>query len=251
MPVTIITGASTGIGEALALELARRGHAVGLVARRAELLAEVAAKIEGAGGKAAFAAADVTRRDELAAAVAELEAKLGPCDLVVANAGSGTPTHAKKNPVAEIEWMIDINIRGVLYALGAVLPGMVERGRGHLAVVSSVAGFRGLPGHAGYSASKAYVTTMLESYRVDLRGLGVACTAIHPGYIDTPLTRKNKFKMPWLMPPERAARIIADGLERRKAEITFPWQMYLLMHFARLVPNWLYDRVVGRAAPGR
>ncbi len=250
MPVTIITGASTGIGEALALELARRGHAVGLVARRAELLAEVVAKIEAAGGKAAYATADVTHRDEVTAALAELESKLGPCDLVVANAGSGTPTNARKNPVAEIEWMIDINIRGVLYALGAVLPGMVERKRGHLAVVSSVAGFRGLPGHAGYSASKSYVTTLLESFRVDLRGVGVACTAIHPGYIDTPLTRKNKFKMPWLMPAERAARIIADGLDRRKAEITFPWQMYLLMHFARLVPNWIYDRIVGRAAPG-
>ncbi len=251
MPVTLITGASTGIGAALALELARRGHSVGLIARRSELLAELAGRIEQAGGKAAYAAVDVTRKDDLEAAVRELESRLGPCDLLVANAGSGTPTHAKKNPVADIEWMIDINVRGVLYAVGAVRPGMVERKRGHVAAVSSVAGFRGLPAHAGYSASKAYVTTMFESFRVDLRPLGIACTAIHPGYIDTPLTRKNKFYMPWLMSAEKAAKIIADGLDRRKAEVTFPWQMYLLMSFARLVPNWIYDRLVTRAAPGK
>lgn len=247
--VSLITGASTGIGAALALELARRGHRVGLIARRPELLAEVAASVRQAGGTAAVASCDVTDRAGLAEAVARLEAELGPCTLFVANAGIGLPTPAHKAPFDDIERILHVNVNGVLYSLAAVLPGMLERGAGHVVAVSSVAGFRGLPGSGGYSASKACVTALLESFRVDLRGRGIAVTAIHPGYIETPLTSKNKFKMPWLMKADRAASIIADGLERRKAEITFPWQMYLLMHFARLVPNWLYDRIVGRASP--
>lgn len=249
LPVTLITGASTGIGAALALELAKRGHRVGLIARRPDLLIEVVAKIEGAGGKAAWAVADVTRRAELAEACAKLEAELGPCDLMVANAGSGGPTPAHKTPIEAIEHILDLNVRGVLYAIGAVLPGMVARKSGHIAAVSSVAGFRGLPGTGGYSASKAYVTTLMESFRIDLKRSNIAVTSINPGFIDTPLTAVNRFPMPFLMSAERAARIIADGLERRRSELTFPWQMKLLMNLARLLPNWIYDAMIGRASP--
>lgn len=249
MPVTIITGASSGIGAALAIELGRRGHRVGLIARRAELLVEVAKQVEAAGGKAAYAVADVTHRTDLAAACAKLEAELGPCDLLVANAGSGGPTPAHKVPIEAIEQILDLNVRGVLYAIGAVLPGMVERKSGHIAALSSVAGFRGLPGTGAYSASKAYVTTLLESFRLDLKRKNIAVTSINPGFIATPLTEVNKFKMPFLLTAEQAARIIADGLERRPAELTFPWQMKFLMNVARILPNWLYDAVIGRASP--
>lgn len=249
MPVTIITGASTGIGAALAVELGRRGHRVGLIARRVELLAEVAKQVEAAGGKAAYVAADVTQRVSITEACAALEAQLGPCDLLVANAGSGEPTPAQKNPIEAIERILDLNVRGVLYAIGAVLPGMLARKSGHLAAVSSVAGFRGLPGTGGYSASKAYVTTLLESFRVDLRRRGIAVTSINPGFIETPLTSVNKFPMPFLLKVEVAARIIADGLERRPAELTFPFRMKVLMNLARVLPNWLYDAVINRASP--
>lgn len=249
MPVTIITGASTGIGAALGVELGRRGHKVGLIARRAELLIEVAARVEAAGGKAAWAAADVTQRESLEAALRELEAKLGPCDVLVANAGSGEPTPAHKVPIDAIERILDLNVKGVLYAIGAVLPGMVARKSGHITAVSSVAGFRGLPGTAGYSASKAYVTTLLEGFRQDLRRFNIAVTSINPGFIETPLTEVNKFPMPFIMPVDRAARIIADGLEARPAELTFPWQMKFLMNLARVMPNWLYDLVITRASP--
>ena len=248
-PVTIITGASTGIGAALALELAARGHAVGLIARRPELLAELALKIEASGGKVAYAPADVTDRLDVADAVAKLERTLGPCTLFVANAGIGGPTPAHKANFDDVGRIVNVNIDGVLHSIAAVLPGMVARGNGHIAAVSSVAGFRGLPGSAAYSATKAFVTTFLESFRLDLRSRGIAVTAIHPGFIETPLTSKNKFKMPWLMKADKAARIIANGLEKRRSEVTFPWQMYLLMHLARIAPNWLYDAVIGRAAP--
>ncbi len=247
--VVIITGASTGIGAALAVEYGRRGHKVGLVARRAELLAEVAEAVRVAGGTAAVAAVDVTNRADLTEGIGRLEALLGPCDLLVANAGSGEPTPAYKSPIDTIERMLDLNVKGVLFAIGAVLPGMVERKAGHITAVSSVAGFRGLPGTGGYSASKAYVTTLLESFRLDLRRRGVAVTSINPGFIETPLTAKNRFPMPFMMGADRAARIIADGLERRPAELTFPFPMQVLMHFARIVPNWLYDLVIGRASP--
>jgi len=244
--VVIITGASTGIGAALALEYGRRGHKVGLVARRAALLEEVSAQITTAGGTVAWVAADVTRRSDLADAIAQIEAKLGPCDLLVANAGMGEPTPAHKVQIDTMERILDLNIKGVLFAIGAVLPGMVARKSGHIAAVSSVAGFRGLPGTGAYSASKACVTTLLESFRVDLKRHGIAVTSINPGFIKTPMTAKNKFPMPFLITAAQAATVIANGLERRRGELTFPFPMKVLMHLARILPNWLYDLVITR-----
>lgn len=243
MPVAIVTGASSGIGAALAKELARRGWKVGLVARRAELLDALAAEIRAAGGEAAAAAADVTDRAATEAAIHGLEAALGPCDLLVANAGTGAPTPAHKVPVDTILSIMRLNYDGVVHAAAAVLPGMLERKRGRLAVVSSVAATRGLPGTGAYSASKAAISTLWESMRIDLRNKGVTCTTIHPGFIDTPLTQKNRFKMPWIMPVERAARICADGLEAGAIDITFPWQMRWLSRLMRRLPNWLWDRI--------
>lgn len=246
MPVAVITGASAGIGAALAEELARRGWAVGLVARRAELLEALATKIRAGGGKAAWASADVTDRDGLAEAIRALEAELGAADLLVANAGTGNPVSAKKVPVDLWMSVLRLNVDGVVYSVAAVLPGMLERRRGHLAVVSSIAGYRGLPRSGAYSASKAAVTTFFEALRLELKSSSIAVTAIHPGFVATPLTSKNRFPMPFLMTAERAARLIADGLERRRSDITFPWQMRWLMAVVRLLPNWLYDRVMAR-----
>lgn len=245
MPVTLITGASVGIGAALARELARRGHAVGLVARRAELLEALCAEIVAAGGKAAWAAADVTDRAQVEEAAARITAALGPIDLLVANAGTGVAVKAASAPVDAWMQVFRLNLDGVVYSVGAVLPGMVARNGGHLAVVSSIAGYRGLPGNGAYSASKAAVTTFFEALRVDLKSHGIAVSTIHPGFIKTPLTDKNRFPMPFLMPAERAATLIADGLAARRSEINFPWQMVWLLKLARLLPNWVYDGIVG------
>lgn len=247
MGVAIITGASSGIGAALARELARRGWKVGVIARRQELLDALVADIAQAGGHAAAATADVTDRAAIEAAITGLEVALGPCDLLVANAGTGYPTPAYKNPVDGILSMMRLNYDGAVYAAGAVLPGMLERKSGRLAVVSSIAATRGLPKTGAYSATKAAVTTLWESMRIDLRKTGVKCTTIHPGFVATELTAKNKFAMPFLMPVEKAARICADGLEAGAVDITFPWQMSWLSRLMRRLPNWIWDRI----APGQ
>lgn len=230
----------------MAREYARRGWAVGLVARRAELLDALATDLRAAGAQAHWHAADVTDPDAIREAAARIADALGPIDLLVANAGAGHPTRAHLVPVDTWMQVLRLNVDGAIYSAGAVLPDMVARGQGHVAVVSSVAGFRGLPGSAAYSASKAAVTMFFESLRVDLRRNGIAVTTIHPGFVATPLTAKNRFSMPFLMPAERAARIIADGLDRKRADITFPWQMRLLMAWVRVLPNWLYDAVLSR-----
>lgn len=250
MPVALITGASTGLGEALARELARRGWKIGLVARRAELLEALAEELRASGAEAAAATADVTDRAAMEGAVRALEAALGPTDLLVANAGGSQPSPATKVPVDALVDVMRLNYFGVVNAVGAVLPGMLERRAGHIAAVSSVASFRGLPAHGAYCASKAAVSTLFESFRTDLRGTGIAVTTIHPGFVETPLTKKNRFPMPFLMKADRAARIMADGLEARRADVTFPWQMaFLFRYLVAPLPRWAWDRAV--ASQGR
>ncbi len=244
MSVAIITGASVGIGAALARELHRRGWSIGLVARRADLLEQLAGSL---GERTAWATADVTDLEQLRAAFAALEAKLGPCDLMIANAGVGNPASVTKLDPLDAAQTLRINLDGVLYAISATLPGMLARGRGHLVAVSSLAAWRGLPQSGPYSASKAGVTALMESFRIELRPRGVAVTTVHPGFVDTAMTQKNRFPMPFMMSAERAAVIVADGLERRRSEINFPWATTTAMRLARLLPNFLYDWVLGRA----
>ena len=239
----LITGASSGIGAALAVELARRGARLGLMARRSELLEEVKASVQEVGGQAAAVVADVVDPEGLAAGVAQLEEELGPVYGLVANAGIGIPTARGHIQLPRDAQTISINVNGVIHAVAAVQPGMLERGEGFLSVVSSVAASRGLPGSGAYCASKAAVSTLFESLRLDLRGSGLSVIAIHPGFVTTPMTQKNRFHMPFLMGPERAARIIARALERGQARLTFPWQMAMVAWLMKRVPNIIWDRL--------
>ena len=243
--VAIITGASSGIGWELAKVLARQGCAVGLLARRRDRLEALAAEIQGAGGKAAIAVANVAERHPTIDAIHSLRAQLGPVDLLVANSGVGLPTTLEPMNMDQVENMIKVNYLGVVYAIEAVLPEMLQRGKGHLAAVSSLASYKGMPGESGYCSSKAAVNVYMEGLRIQLRTRGIAVTTICPGFVKTAMTDVNVFPMPWLMSAEKAANKIAAALKRKKKVYNFPWQMALLMRLTRWAPDWIMARAVG------
>jgi short-subunit dehydrogenase len=234
----LVTGASSGIGLALARELGRRGYDVALLARRTE-------PMEGA-GKAAIAC-DVTDLASVRDAVRRAEEALGgPIDLAVANAGISVPMHGANFKVEDAERIFRVNVLGMMYLFDAVIPSMVERRSGRFAGVASIAGLRGIPAAGPYSASKAAMQSFLEAARIELAPHGVGVTIVNPGFVATPLTEKNRFRMPFLMDAEEAARRIADGIEKGKRVVEFPWQMSLLMRTVRHVPDRLYDRIFAR-----
>ncbi len=241
-----LTGASSGIGEALALELARRGARLALTARRAEVLELLASRIRESGGSAESFTGDVTNLQEMKELVYRIEGALGPIDLAIPNAGTHVFTKPEEFNSQEYLELMNINYGGMLRCIEAVVPGMLQRGKGYLAPVASLAGVRGLPRAAAYGASKAAMNHFLESIRFHLRRHGIVITIINPGFVKTPLTDKNDFKMPFLVTPEESARIICDGLERCKREIAYPWQMNLVVKLGRLLPAPIYERIVDR-----
>jgi short-subunit dehydrogenase len=238
----VITGASSGIGWALAKALSKEGCKVGLVARRQDKLIALAEEIHAAGGTAAYAPADIGNRMQTATAIRDLAARLGPVDLLIANAGVGAPTTLEPFNVEAQEKMFRINVLGVIYAIDAVLPDMLQRGRGHIAAVSSLAAYKGLPGESGYTASKAAVNTFLEGLRIQLAERGIAVTTICPGFVQTPMTEVNQFKMPFLLTADEAAQRIVGALRRRKKVFDFPWQMAILMKLTAWLPDWVIAR---------
>lgn len=240
----VVTGGSSGIGAAIAEELGRRGARVGLVARRAPALDEVVPRIEEAGGRAAARSADVTDHEAVATAIGELEEALGPVYGLVANAGLGLLTTKGRVKAERDDSVLRVNVDGVIHAVGAVQRGMLERREGFLAAVSSLAAWRGLPNAAAYSASKAAVSSFMESLRVDLRRKGITVTTVHPGFVRTAMTADNRFHMPFLVESADAARIAVDGILRGRRQVNFPWQLALAMRAVRRMPGWLYDRVV-------
>jgi short-subunit dehydrogenase len=242
--VAVITGASSGIGWALARTLAAEGCKVGLTARRREQLSTLAGQIEKAGGTAAIAIADVAERSQAVAAIHDLAARLGPIDLLIANAGIGAPTTVEPFNVGDIEKQFRVNMLGIVYALEAVLPQMIQRRRGHVAAISSLAAYKGLPGESAYTSSKAAVNVFMDGLRVQLRSKGIAVTTICPGFVKTPMTEVNEFKMPWLLTADEAARRIVRALKRRRKVYNFPWQMAFLMKLLRWAPDWLLERMM-------
>ena len=245
--VALITGASSGIGRGLALELARRGAAVGLLARRAHLLQAVVAEIEAEGGRAIALPADVRDAEGLRSAAGALDQRFGPVDLLIANAGIGATTNAVELCEKAVTDLINVNVIGVVNSVTAVIPQMIERRTGHLVAISSLAAYRGLPKSAAYCASKAATSALFEGLRIDLLGTGVDVTIIHPGFIKTPLTAGVK-RTPYLMELDDAILKILRAIEKRKKGYSFPWQLASIARACMLLPNPLYDWIAIRSS---
>ena len=237
----VITGASSGIGEALARHYAGQASELGLISRRP-------VETKSFGEKAVSYPLDVNDDAALAAAAREFTSRFGPPDLVIANAGIGVGTDgADLRDIAKLRKTLETNVAGLAATLAAFAPAMREAGRGTLAGIASVAGFRGLAGNGAYCASKAAAITWMESLRAELYGSGVSVVCVCPGYIDTPMTRVNRFHMPFLLSADEAARRIARAIERKRRLAVIPWQMALVSVLLRGMPGWLYDRIASRA----
>jgi short-subunit dehydrogenase len=241
-----LTGASSGIGEALAFELARRGARVAMTARRSDVLESLKLRGASIGGELHSFPGDVTNLEQMKAVVADIESGMGPIDLAIPNAGTHLFTVPEEFNSTEYLSLMQLNYGGMLYCIEAVLPGMLQRGRGYLAPVASLAGYRGLPRAGAYGASKAAMIHFLESIRFHLKTKGITISIVNPGFVKTPLTDKNDFKMPFLIDAERAASIICDGIERGRREIAFPFPFNWVLKIARMLPDPIYERIVDR-----
>jgi short-subunit dehydrogenase len=244
--VVMITGASSGIGRGLAVELARRGAKVGLVARRADTLEEVVREIEAVGSKALALPADVQSEASVRAAADNLRAGFGPIDVLIANAGIGPTRDAAQLSAAEVAGVINVNVIGASNSVAAVIPEMVARGSGQLVVISSLAAYRGLPRSAAYCASKAAVSAFFESLRLDLHPRGIDVTIIHPGFIKTPLTADRAVEMPFLMELDDAVKKMVRAIEKRRKRYSFPWQLATLVRAGMIMPIFIYDQISRR-----
>ena len=252
--VVLITGASSGIGRGLTLELARRGAKLGLVARRKNVLDEIIREIGGdqsANGDARSAnvlaiAGDVQDAESMRAAAEQLHSQFGKIDVLIANAGIGGNDDPTRLDATKFANVINTNVIGVSHSVAAVVPDMVKRGSGQLVVISSLAAYRGLPKSAAYCASKAAVSAMFESLRLDLKPDGIDVTIIHPGFIKTPLTAGRQAKLPWFLELEPAVKKMVSAIEKRKESYAFPWQLATIVRSGMIMPNALYDWIANR-----
>jgi NAD(P)-dependent dehydrogenase (short-subunit alcohol dehydrogenase family) len=275
--VVLITGASSGIGRGLAVELARRGAKLGLLARGVAAQKTLEAAVAGsadrlmpllpspaleavvneiedkagshsetAGARTLLLPADVLDAKAVRAAADLLRERFGKIDILIANAGVGATTDATELDPEDVARVIGVNVIGAVNSVAAVLPEMATRGSGQLVAISSLAAYRGLPKSAAYCASKASLSSFFESLRIDLIGSGVKVTIIHPGFIKTPLTAGRKADMPYLMELDYAVNKIIGAIEKQKKSYAFPWQLATIVRAAMIMPNFMYDWISRR-----
>jgi len=244
--VVMITGASSGLGRGMALEIAARGGHLGLLARREDLLNEIVDEAKKKNVKAVAAMADVRDAKAVREAADRVRKELGPIDILIANAGIGTADHAASLTPEHAANVIGINVLGAVNSVAAVLPEMVERKQGRLVAISSLAAYRGLAKSAAYCASKAALSAYFESLRIDLRQAGIGVTTIHPGFIKTDLTAGRHAKMPYLMELDDGVKKIIGAIEREKKLYAFPWQLATIVRASMLMPATMYDWIAER-----
>jgi NAD(P)-dependent dehydrogenase (short-subunit alcohol dehydrogenase family) len=241
-----VTGAGKGIGRALVLRLAAEGWQVAASARTEADLESLVREAAGSTGSVQAYPLDVTGTEKTKACVARIEDTLGALDMAVLNAGTHIPVGPDDFSAAPFRTLMDVNFFGVVHGLEHVLPRFIGRKRGHVVVVSSIAGYRGLPTAAAYGASKAALINMCEALKPELDARGIRLTLVNPGFVKTPLTDANEFPMPFLIPVEDAVDRIMAGLQRSKFEIAFPRPFALIMKTLRMLPYGPFFRITRR-----
>ncbi|MBY3173178.1 SDR family NAD(P)-dependent oxidoreductase [Rhizobium leguminosarum] len=246
-----ISGASSGIGRALALRLADEGYKVAVTARSHEKLVELQAEANGLSGSIIVLDGDVTNAEDMEHVIASIEYEHGTLAMAILNAGVCLPVHAEDLKRTDFEKSFAVNLSGVVNCLLPAIRHMKAKGQGQIAIVSSVTGYGGLPTGAAYGATKAALINMAESLKFDLDKMGIRIQLVSPGFVDTPATRKNAFPMPALVSVEEAAREIAAGLKSQAFEITFPKRFTAMLKLARLLPYSVYFTLVNRVTGWR
>jgi short-subunit dehydrogenase len=241
----VITGTTSGIGAALAIHYAQPGVTLGLIGRRQERLEAIAARCQAQRAITIPAAIDV--RDDAAMQVyaSQFVAQAGGIDLVIANAGVGEPDDLASGDSAYHTRLFAVNVLGLLHTLIPFVPPMIRQGHGHLVAISSVAGFRALPGSTTYAATKIAVRALMEGYGWELRRYGIATTTINPGFVVSEMTDRNQFPMPFLVQSDAAARKIAHAIKQQRRSYTFPWPLAIMAHILPYIPGALLGRLKG------
>ena len=251
MKRVLITGASSGLGKEAAIQLARRGWKIAITGRRKEKLEEVGAAVREAGGEPLILVGSVTDLSVVKEHYQEIKSTWGGLDWAILNAGVGDSENALQFSASNVRWTFETNVFGVANWLETVLPDMIERGSGTVAGVGSLAGVRGLPSSAAYSASKAALYTMFESTRLDLRSTGVRVVTVTPGFVKSELTDRNKTPMPFMLSTADGVSRMLRGINAGDSVVHFPWQLSLFVfYFLGCLPNWLYDNMT-RLLPKR
>ncbi|MBF0106596.1 MAG: SDR family NAD(P)-dependent oxidoreductase [Deltaproteobacteria bacterium] len=242
----LITGASSGIGKDLALFYSAFNTKLILLARREDLLKQIQDECQKNGSEVLIFAADVSDRKKMEAIASDVLNQWGFVDIVIANAGVGGLNPADHFSLDLNQKFVAINILGLAYTLVPFIDSMKQNKKGILVGISSLAAFRGLPKAASYSSSKAAQGVFLESLRVDLKKYGISVCSIHPGFIETPMTDHDEFKMPFMVPVRKSSILIAKAIKRKKAVYLYPWPMRILTYINKKLPVCVYDYLVPR-----
>jgi short-subunit dehydrogenase len=244
--VILITGASSGIGKEMAKILAKEKCSLALIARRGELLDELAGQIKINNPNIKTYVCDVAEPDEVKKVFTEIREHFNNIDIAILNAGVGSKSNAKDYTYENAKNAFDINVLGIVNCVENLLPDFINRKEGMIVGVSSLADSRGWQGSGFYCASKAAVTILMENLRVELKPYNIKVINVKPGFVDTPMTAKNKFPMPFLMSAEKAAKIIISGIKKEKRIIQFPLPTVLGEKLMRIVPDFLFEYISGR-----
>lgn len=249
-PAVLLTGAANGIGRATALALAERGMPLGLIDRDEPSLTSLINELKDRGASVAGAPVDVTDRQAMLDATASIVAEVGPLDVLIAGAGIGTLTLVPELDTETLRRTLDVNVVGVAHSIEAVLPGMVERRRGHIIGIASLAGYRGFPWMISYSASKAALIAYLEGLRPGLRRRGVTVTTVCPGFVRTQISTGVPYQQPVkMLEPEQAARFLVRAVERQPRNCVFPWDMRISLGILKYMPDRTFDLLMRWVGP--